>query len=152
MANGRRGFFRDIILRLDRRSAEQVRSDIQDALDAAGKSGADALEEAMQQGGQKAAWTLRRILSEAYEQTIAEARVKLAKGLIDRQEFERIRAQAAETFDRGLIAGMERLRRRATSPSGSSARSHAASRPSAARASRTSAGWAGRWRSSAAGH
>src|SRR5690606_29540502 len=59
---------------------------------------------------QKAAWTLRRILSEAYEQTIAEARVKLARGLIDQRELERIRAQAAETVDRGLIAGMERLR------------------------------------------
>src|SRR5690606_2852019 len=50
------------------------------------------------------------ILTDAYDQTIAEARVKLAKGLIDQREFERIRTQAAETFDRGLIAGMERLR------------------------------------------
>lgn len=110
MANGRRGFFRDIILRLDRRSAEQVRSDVQDALDAAGKGGAEALEEAMKKGGTQAAWTLRRILTDAYNQTIAEARVKLAKGLIDQREFARIRAQAAETFDRGLIAGMDRLR------------------------------------------
>src|SRR5690606_25081041 len=110
VANGRRGFFRDIILRLDRRSAAQVRSDDQDALDAAGQGGAEALQEAMKKGCNQPAWTLRRNITDAYNQTIAEARVKLAKGLIDQREFARIRAQAAETFDRGLIAGMDRLR------------------------------------------
>lgn len=110
MANGRRGFFRDIILRLDREAARQVREDTEDALEAAGQAGAAALEEAMQAGGQRAARALVRELSRAYDQTIAEARVKLAKGLIDRQEFERIRTQAAQTFDRGLLAGIERLR------------------------------------------
>lgn len=110
MANGRRGFFRDIILRLDRRAAEQMEADVQDALDKAGKSGAEKLEEAMREGGNKAAWQLRRILTESYNQTIAEARVKFAKGLIDQREFDRLRAEAAKTFDEGLIKGMDRLR------------------------------------------
>lgn len=106
----RRGFLREIILRLDREAARQVREDTEDALEAAGQAGAAALEEAMQAGGQRAARALVRELSRAYDQTIAEARVKLAKGLIDRQEFERIRIEAANAFDRGLLAGMERLR------------------------------------------
>src|SRR5690606_16336849 len=84
--------------------------DTEDALEAAGKAGSSALEEAMQAGGQRAARALVRGLSRAYDQTIAEARVKLAKGLIDQRQFEQIRAEAAATFDRGLIAGMERLR------------------------------------------
>src|SRR5690606_35745591 len=110
VANGRRGFFRDIILRLDRRAAEQMEADVQDALDKAGKSGAEKLEEAMKKGGTKAAWQLRRILTESYNQTIAEARVKFARGLIDQREFDRLRREAARTFDHALIAGMDRLR------------------------------------------
>src|SRR5690606_41844740 len=99
-----------MILRLDREAARQVQSDIQDALDAAGKGGAEALEEAMKKGGTQAAWTLRRILTDAYNQTIAEARVKLAKGQIDKREYARSRAQAAETFHREHIATTERIR------------------------------------------
>lgn len=105
-----KGFIRRIILRLDRTAAQQMESDVQDALDAAGKSGAEKLEAAMQEGGTKAAWTLRRILTENYNKTIAEARVKFARGLIDQREFDRLRHEAARTFDQGLIAGMDRLR------------------------------------------
>jgi len=106
----RRGFLRNIILRLDRDSAEQVQTDISDALGKAGQSGAERIEEAMQEGGNKAAWQLRRILTESYNKTIAEARVKFARGLIDQREFDRLRHEAARTFDDALIAGMDRLR------------------------------------------
>lgn len=106
----RRGFLREIILRLDREAARQVREDTEDALEAAGQAGAAALEEAMQAGGQRAARALVRELSRAYDQTIAEARVKLARGIIDQAEFRRVQAEAARTFDEGLLAGIERLR------------------------------------------
>lgn len=109
MANGRRGFFRDIILRLDRDAARQVQEETQEALDRAGKGGAQALEEAMQEGGNKAVRALTRELSRAYDQTIAEARVKFADGIIPASEFARIRAEADATFNRGLIEGIRRL-------------------------------------------
>jgi hypothetical protein len=105
----KKGFIREIILRLNRDAARQMEEDTQDALEAAGKSGAAALEEAMQAGGNKAARALTKSLSDAYNNTIAEARVKLSKGLIDDATFARIRHQATETFDRGLVKGMERL-------------------------------------------
>ncbi|HEX7119148.1 MAG TPA: hypothetical protein VF212_10185, partial [Longimicrobiales bacterium] len=106
----RRGFLREIILRLDREAARQVKEDTEDALEAAGKAGSSALEEAMQQGGQKAARALVRELSRAYDQTIAEARLKLARGIIDEKQFREVQAQAARTFNEGLVAGIERLR------------------------------------------
>src|SRR5690625_3672136 len=105
----RRGFFRDIILRLDRDAARQVQEETQEALDRAGKGGAAALEEAMQEGGNKAVRALTRELSKAYDQTIAEARVKFADGIIPASEFQRIRAEADATFNRGLTEGIRRL-------------------------------------------
>lgn len=106
----RKGFFREIYLRLNRDAARQMEEDLQDALEAAGKAGGEEFEKAMQAGGNKAARALTRTLSDAYSKTIAEARVKLARGLIDQREFDRIKREATATFDKGLIAGMERLR------------------------------------------
>lgn len=107
----RKGFIREIFLRLNRDAAKQMEEETQDALDYAGKAGAAALEEALQQGGDKAARALTKALRDTYNKTVADAKVAFSKGLIPQTEFDRIKHEAAATFDRGLIAGMERLQK-----------------------------------------
>lgn len=105
----KKGFIRSIFLRLDREAARQVQEETEDALEAAGEAGAKALEEAMQAGGNKASRALTKSLRDTYNKTVADAKVAFADGLIPQAEFDRIKHEAAATFDKGLVGGMKRL-------------------------------------------
>src|SRR5690606_26149750 len=90
-----RDFVRNLVLRLDKNAAARLKEETEEALPKAGAAGGEALTKALQDEHRKA---------------LAQARIDLSKGLIDTNRFREIAAEADRTFNRGLIAGMEKLR------------------------------------------
>src|SRR5690606_39244552 len=73
-------------------------------------AGGESFTEAMEEGGRQAVRALTKALQDEHRKTLAQARIDLSKGLIDTSRFREIAAEAERTFNRGLIAGMEKLR------------------------------------------
>ena len=106
----KKGFFRDLILRLDRDAARRMEEEAAEALERAGRAAGEEFEKAMEEGGSKAVRALTKAVNDEYRRTIAKARIDLARGLIDESGFQEIRRQADLTFNRTLVGGIERLR------------------------------------------
>ncbi len=110
MASRVKGFFRDVVLRLDRAAANRMQDEAEEALRRAGGGGMDAFEKELAGGGKKAARALTRALNNQYKLDIARARKNLADGIINEQQFAKKGRDAAKAFNRGLNTGMNRLK------------------------------------------
>lgn len=107
---GEKGYWRSLYLRFDKESGERMEAEAAEALEKAGVSAAEQFEQTMQAGGRKAANTLARNLRDQFNTTIAQAKVNLARGLIDPKQFREIENAAKRTFNEGILSGMDRLR------------------------------------------
>lgn len=105
-----RDFVRDLVLRLDKNAAARLKEETEEALAKAGAAGGESFTEAMEKGGRQAVRALTKTLQDEHRKALAQARIDLSKGLIDTSRFREIAAEADRTFNRGLIAGMEKLR------------------------------------------
>jgi hypothetical protein len=94
----------------DRDAAKQMEQEARESLERAGKGSSEQFEEAMSQGGRKAARALTDELTREFNTKMASAKIDLAKGLIDVRQFKVIEAEAKRAFNEGILSGMERLR------------------------------------------
>lgn len=90
-----RSLVRFIRIVFDRASAKKTEAQMAKALEQAGKEGGRAF---------------LRELRAAFDKRMAELKVQLAKGLIDKAEFRKQGDLAARTFNAGLVRGMEEAR------------------------------------------
>ncbi|MCA1789600.1 MAG: hypothetical protein LC667_07025 [Thioalkalivibrio sp.] len=108
------GFIRSVKLLFDRAAGQRMVEEATETLARAGQEGGDALGKEVADAGKKAVRELTKSITEEYNRTMADARVKLAKGIenggIDKTQFEAIRREADRTFNGKLIPAMERLR------------------------------------------
>jgi hypothetical protein len=105
-----KGFFRRVSLIFDREAGQRMEEDTAASMARAGQAGGAAISQEMADAGRKAARELTQNLTAEYNKTISQAKVDLAKGLIDEKQFARIRTEADRTFNKALVEGMERIR------------------------------------------
>lgn len=112
MARRKAGFFRTLVLGLDKGAAKRMREEAEEAIRRSGKDGGEALEKEMAKGGKAAARALSRSLESEYKLRMARTRREFADGLIDEDEFRRKGAEAAKSFNKGLTSGIKDLDKR----------------------------------------
>lgn len=94
----------------DRDAGRRLEQEAEASLDRAGKLGADALEDELKKGGQKGARALTSALQREYKLRMARAQQQLAEGAIDEKRFRKEGEKAAAEFNKGLSAGINKLR------------------------------------------
>jgi hypothetical protein len=107
--NGKRGLWASIILALDPRAKQQLKDEAAEALGDAGKRGSAEFDKAMQEGGRKAVRALSKTLKDEYDKTLSKAQVQLARGIIDKEAFDKTEREAKRTFNGTLLPLMDKL-------------------------------------------
>lgn len=102
-------FTRLVALVFDRDAAQRMESETKESLGRAGQRGSEEFEAKMEEGGRQASRALVAALTQEFNATIAQAKINLAKGLIDPAQFKEIENQARRTFNDALLKGHDQL-------------------------------------------